>query len=36
MQAMNNDLMFSSRYSAWDTPQDFFEKRMAAKGNAIS
>lgn len=24
---MNNDLMFSSRYEAWDTPQDFFDKQ---------
>ena len=23
---MNNDLMFSSSYQAWDTPQDFFDK----------
>jgi site-specific DNA-methyltransferase (adenine-specific) len=29
---MNNDLMFSSRYESWDTPQDFFDKQNKVYG----
>jgi phage N-6-adenine-methyltransferase len=29
---MNNDLMFSSRYESWDTPQEFFDKQNKIYG----